>query len=123
MRNTYLIAFLILSFITTPAFSYNRFELGTRGYLMDACQEALDAKNTFAAGYCHGTYNTVILSRLYGMTSLGTKWCPNNKDSLDTNIHLGIIIKWIKNHPKQWNTGESYYAIELALKEAYPCSK
>lgn len=121
MNKSRLIYFFAGMLLSTSLLSQSRFKFDTRGYLMDACQEALEQKNTLAAGYCRGVYSAAMDS-LIGIISIGTKWCPTGDNFLDPKINFGIIIKWLKNHPKQWNTSETSYAIQLALKEAYPCN-
>jgi hypothetical protein len=102
----------------------SRFEIGTRGYLMDACQEALDQTISSNSGYCYGVYDTVLSARMSG-PMIGTRWCPpNSENTADIkNLHMEIIVSWLIDHPQEWPMGEAFYVIELALTEAYPCTE
>ena len=96
-----------------------RFKVGTSGYLMDACEDVISNPVTFNSGYCAGVYSTIHRAKLLRIGVLGIKYCPP-KD-INTFANVAIIIKYIKSHPKHWSTGDDYYAVELALKEAWPC--
>lgn len=110
-----------LSIILSSAVLANeaRFTVGTTGYLMDTCEDVISNPGTFNSGYCAGVYNTVHRSKLMRIGVMGVEYCPP-KD-INTFVNVGIIIKYIKANPKYWATGDDYYAVELALKEAWPC--
>lgn len=112
---------LLLITIQARANQVNQYEIGTPGFLLNACQDAVDKKYTFGMGYCVGVYTTVKRSRLSSIGVYGTTYCPSKNESPEINLLL--IIKYLSEHPKTLAIGDDYYMVELALLDAWPCTK
>lgn len=115
---------IILAYCFQSHATKSQFSIGDRGYLMEACEEAISntsKSQSFKSGYCFGIYNAATDANLLKMGTLGKDYCPTDS-GLKTNVGMAIVAKWIRNHPKQWYTGQAYYSVVLAMKEAYPCN-
>jgi len=109
--------FIFLIFFTTVSVASD-FKMGTPHYLMKGCEDALDYRDTFKAGYCFGIYSTVS-AKMRSPKILFVKYCPTEMP--DAQINIAITAKYIKDHPKFWRSGDDHYMFQLALIDAYPC--
>ena len=114
------IALLVMLSNITAAANNSQFEIGSPGYLMRACEDTLANRATFESGYCVGIYRVVHSSKLLSLGTIGTDYCPSK--TMDTDVNIALVVKYIKNTPKTWRTGDDYYSVELALKDAWPCA-
>ena len=117
-RSIKALAFACCSLITTESLASNRFEFGTIGYLMDACEEAQKGMKTFETGYCLGVVDAASES-LQRLGTLGVTYCPTVLPGL--YAQMAIVTKWIKDHPQSWDMNDVFLISQGGLLNAYPC--
>jgi len=114
------ILLFISMLISTFSYSEEKLNMGTVGWLVNACNPLSNDANlqqAYDIGYCHGAIGNSI-GYLYVIQS-DPKYGIEIPNNINVKQLKAVFTKWAKNNPEKWHV-EEHIGIILASKEAFP---